>query len=873
VASNLPTGTVTLMFTDIAGSTAMLQELGRERYVRALTDHRRLLREAFTSHEGVEVEMQGDSFFFAFAFARDAVAAAAAGQRALEAHEWESEPIRVRVGLHTGEPMEVDGLYAGLDVHRAARVMSVGHGGQVLLSERTADLVDGELPDGVEVHDVGEHRLKDLSRPQRLYQLVIDGLPSDFPPPSSLSNLRTNLPVVATRFVGRDAEIREVRELLRRDEVRLVTLTGPGGVGKTRLGLHVAAELAADFADGVFFVPLAPVADPSLVVPTVAKTLDVHEQPHVALIESVGSFLRDRRMLLLIDNLEHLLAAASAFGELLASTRQPKLLVTSRSTLHLSGEHTYPVPPLAVPENGTGDFARSDAMQLFAERAQAASPQFAITAENAPVVAELCRRVDGLPLAIELAAARMNVLPPPALLRRLDQRLSVLTGGPVDADERQRTVRATIEWSYELLTPAEQTLFMRLSVFRGGCRIEAAEAACDAAADLGIDVLDGLTSLVEKSLARQRTDTDGEPRFWLLETTREFGAEQLASSDAEASRMRDAHADFFLELAERNVAPSPESWDALDRDLANLRMALDWLHETGRREALVRLAGSLGKFWVGRGYLAEGRGWLDRAVEDQSDVEADLLAAAYPWAFWIACYQGDYARARSLATQHLRAAEAGGDATAIADWLVRLGAVAKAEGDLDEAYDLTSRAVELTRTEAEETPTRVAGVINNLADTLMARGDYKEAVRLTEEALEIYQRAGDTFACAVSLANLAWIAMLDEQYDVARNYSAEGLVGAQALGYREGIALCLDVVTAVALSEGDARSAARVFASADAIRESVGLTGAMYEQEVRERLQSELRQRLDPELLEAEWQAGRALTIEQSIDEALTLVE
>ena len=482
----LPRGTVTLVFTDIEGSTRLLQDLGTEPYVRAFEDHRRLLRKAFGSHGGIEVELQGDSFHFAFADAQEAVLAADQARKSLAEHPWESEPVRVRIGIHTGEPLVSGHVYAGLDVHRAARVMSAGHGGQVLVSETTRELVDETFA----MQDLGEHRLKDLQAPLRLFQLGDE----DFPPLKSL--YQTNLPVPPTPFLGRERELDELSRLLMDGNVRLLTLTGPGGTGKTRLAVQAAAEAAEVYPDGIFWVALAPLRDPTLVMPTIAQVLGAKD-------DLVGH-LESRKVLLLVDNLEHLLQAATELGELLANCPRLTVLATSREPLHLSAEHEYPIQPLQ----------ESDAVTLFHERARAAG--CAITGNGE--VPEICRRLDHLPLAIELAAARAKTLPPRALLERLDQRLPLLTGGPRDLPERQQTLRSTIAWSHELLGPNEQLLFARLAVFAGGCTLESAEQICAAEVDT-------LHSLVDKNLLRRSNE-----RYWMLETIREFAREQLDSS-------------------------------------------------------------------------------------------------------------------------------------------------------------------------------------------------------------------------------------------------------------------------------------------------------------------------------------------------------
>jgi predicted ATPase/class 3 adenylate cyclase len=593
-AGALPGGTVTLLFTDIEGSTRLLQRLG-ERYAGVLAEHQRLLRAAFAAHGGREVDTQGDAFFVAFPRAIDAVRAAVAAQRALAAHPWpEGAAVRVRMGLHTGEPTPTGGRYVGLDVHRAARVGAAAHGGQVLLTQTTEALVAHELPDAVRLRALGPQRLKDLQHPEPLYQLVVAGLPADFPPLQTLDRHAHNLPVQPTPLLGREREVGMARALLARPGARLVTLTGPGGVGKTRLGLQVAAEVADRFPDGVWLVPLAPLGDPALVGPTVARTLGLGEAAGQPLRDTLAAYLRDKRLLLLLDNVEHLLDAAPLLADLLAASPALAVLATSRAPLRLAGEREVAVPPLPLPAAGRPpareELGECAAVRLFVDRAQAVRADFRLTDENAAAVAEICRRLDGLPLALALAAARARLFAPPALLARLARPLALLTGGARDLPARQQTLRATIDWSYGLLGAGEQRLFARLAVFAGGCTLEAAEAVCDGAGDLGADVLEGLEALVAQSLLRWEPGAGDEARVAMLETLREYAAERLAASGEAAAAGR-AHAAHYLalaEAAERELA-GPRQAAALARLEAehdNLRAALAGSAAgTGRRAA------------------------------------------------------------------------------------------------------------------------------------------------------------------------------------------------------------------------------------------------------------------------------------------------
>jgi predicted ATPase/class 3 adenylate cyclase len=522
---HLPRGTVTLLFTDIEGSTSLLQQVG-ERYTQVLSECRHLLRTAFHQYHGHEVDTQGDAFFVAFARATDAVSAAVAAQRALARHSWpEGVTVRMRMGMHTGEPELTPEGYVGLDVHHAARIMSAAHGGQILLSQATHELVEHELPAEASLRDLGEHRLKDLQRPTHLFQVVVADLPADFPPLKTLDAHPHNLPVQPTPLIGREREVAAVGHLLQREDVRLVTLTGPGGVGKTRLGMQVVAELSDRFADGVVFVNLAPITDPALVVPTVAQTLDIREAAGQPLLERLVEMLQQKQILLLLDNFEQVVSTAVHVADLLATCPKLKVVVTSRAVLHIRAEHEFAVPPLALPDpTSLPDLAvlpHYAAVALFLLRAQAAKPDFQLTAANAYAIAEICVRLDGLPLAIELAAARIKLLPPQALLTRLSPRLAMLTGGSRDVPARQQTLRNTLQWSYDLLSGEEQRLFRRLSVFVGGCTLEAAEAVCgggNTSDGMGSSVLEGVASLIDRSLLQQTEHEGQEPRLMMLET-------------------------------------------------------------------------------------------------------------------------------------------------------------------------------------------------------------------------------------------------------------------------------------------------------------------------------------------------------------------
>src|SRR5215204_6275239 len=617
-----PTGTLTFLFTDIEGSTR-LWEHDAQAMQAALARHDELLRGAIEERGGYVFKTVGDAFCAAFLTAPDALEAALEIQHRLLSSEWQqNEPLRVRMALHTGAAQERDEDYFGPPVNRVARLLSAAHGGQVLLSLPTQELVRDQLPTGTTLRDLGEHRLKDLFRPERVFQLSAPDLPVEFPSLRTLDAYLNNLPLQPTPLIGREKEASEVCDLLRGDETRLLTLSGPGGTGKTRLALQAAADLLDDFPDGTFFVPLATLSEAELFLFTVAETLGVRETGEQPLDESLNDYLSERRLLLVLDNFEQVLGAAPTVTEMLAGAPKLKVLATSRAPLGLYGEKEYAVPPLSVPDvRHLPDFktlSQYEAVRLFIERAKSAKADFEVTDESAPAVAEICVRLDGLPLAIELAAARIKMLPPKAILQRLSSRLKLLTGGARDLPVRQRTLRGAIEWSHTLLGDGEKTLFARMAVFSGGRTLEAVEAVCDAQGDLPVDSFEGVSSLLDKSLLRQEEGPNGEPRFVMLETVHEFAREKLGKS-AEAEEIKRVHAQYFLALAEEARpelrGPNQLEWlERLEAEHDNMRAALSWALERKEVEVALRLGGALGWFWWMRGYYSEGRRWLEDAL-------------------------------------------------------------------------------------------------------------------------------------------------------------------------------------------------------------------------------------------------------------------
>lgn len=828
VERSLPTGTVSLLCTDIEGSTRLLHALG-ERYAEALAEHRRLLRTAFAENRGCEVDTQGDAFFYAFPRAHYAVAGAVAAQRALAAHAWpEGLALRVRIGIHTGEPTATGEGYVGLDVHRAARVMSAGHGGQVLLTQSTKDLLPHELSDAVSLRDLGDHRLKDLTHPQRLYQLLIPGLENDFPALKTLEARPTNLPIQPTPLIGREQQVTEVVTLVRREGIRLVTLTGAGGTGKTRLSLQVAAELVAAFEDGVFFVDLAAITDPHLFIPTVAQTLSVRERPGQSLSETLKDYLRDEHLLLVLDNFEHLLDAGPAVSALLAGAPNLKALVTSRAPLHLSGEHEYSVSPLAVPDLDASEppamLAAYEAVQLFLERAQAVKSEFELTTANALAVAEICARLDGLPLAIELGAARVRILSPQALLGRLSERLALLTGGARDAPARQRTLRDTIEWSYGLLNASEQRLFARLSVFLGGRTIDAAEAVCDPAAELGAAVFDGVASLVEKSLLRQDEGPAGEPRFLMLETIREYALDRLERS-GEGELLRQRHAHYFVALAEEAepeiLGADQILWvERLEAERDNFRAALGWAFGRGDTELALRLIGSLRRAWVARGYLSETRKWLEAAFQRSAAVPLQVEAKALYGLGRVALVEGNYERAIPSLERSARLFRELGDAEGLVFSLADLGFIATAQGRHEDAQRLAEESLAEAKVAGNERA--IAAALHSVACTKLDADQYGEARALFEQSLGLRRKLGDKRNTANSLCYLGSVALLEGDYKGATALLEESLALGRELGNLLIVSAALANESLVALAAGDAGRAAALCIESLALSHELG---------------------------------------------------
>jgi predicted ATPase/class 3 adenylate cyclase len=910
-----PTGTVTFLFTDIEGSTK-LWEHDAQVMQAALARHDEILRDAIEERGGYVFKTIGDAFCAAFPTAPEALEAALLSQRGLVSSEGEQiGPLRVRMALHTGAAEERDGDYFGPPVNRVARLLSAAHGGQVLLSLATQELVRDASPVDARLEDLGERRLKDLFRPERVFQITTPDLPSEFPPLRTLESLRNNLPLQPTPLVGREREVEEVCERLRQEDIRLLTLTGPGGTGKTRLALQAAADLLEDFEDGVFFVYLAATTDPDLFLTQVAGALGLQESGDVPLEDLLKEYLGRRELLLVLDNFEQLLSAVPLVGELLSAAPRLKGLATSRIPLGIYGEHEYAVPPLSVPDTKRLPpievLSQYEAVRLFIDRASAAKRGFEITSENAPAVAEICARLDGLPLAIELAAARIKLLPPKVLLTRLANRLKLLTGGPKDLPARQRTLRGAIEWSHDLLEEGEKTLFARLSVFSGGRTLEAIEAICNAEGDLPVDALDGVSSLLDKSLLVREETSEEESRFVMLETIHEFAREMLQES-GEAAEVSRLHAEYFLTFAEEAEpeleGPDQVAWmERLEADLDNFRAALSWLLEVGEAELALRIGAALSLFWRIRGHLSEGRRWLSEGLSGGDAAPAGVRARAMLVLGDLAWKQGDYPQGEEKLEASLALCREAGDRRGEAQALNSLGFIASEHNDLERAEKLLEESLALGR--KASMPVVINSALNSLAALAAYRNDYARATVLLEEGLGIARAAGDVRGIAihttslgatavvtgeferaeallqqgremfwklgdwlhVSVAdlNLGNLALARNDFDLAEKQGLKVILDLQERADVFGIDGALDILASVTASRGEIRRAARIWGGVEGYRDARDIPWAPDEREMIEPRIDAARTRLDEADWTMAWEEGRAMTLDQAVDYAL----
>lgn len=816
----LPTGTVTFLFTDIAGSTQRWEQ--HPRLMRAnLAQHDAVLRAAIRQHSGAVVKGTGDGLIAAFAQAADGLEAALAGQRAIVAADWGAAgPLRVRMALHSGEAQLIDGDYFGPTLNRTARLLATGHGGQVLLSLAAAELLRDRLPANVQLRDLGAHQLKDLARPEQVFQAVAADLPADFPPLRTRDARLRILPTAPNPLIGREAELTALAALLGDPALRLLTLLGPGGTGKTRLAIAAADELVERFADGVCFVDLTPVRDSALVLPTIGRVLGLQESQERPMAEVVIAFLRTQALLLILDNCEQVVAAAPDIAALLADAPRLQVIATSREALRVAAEQIYPVPPLAVPAAGDNGLS-APAAQLFLARVRAGRGDLALAEEAGAAVAAICRRLDGLPLALELAAARMRHLTPQALLGRLAQPLDLLTSGARDLPSRQQTLRATIAWSYDLLNEAEQTLFRRLGVFIGGWDIAAAEAV----GGLGAATLDRLGSLIDKSLVGQGSGVGDEPRYTMLETIREFALEQLAVCREDVATS-ERHADYFLELMERSDLRSAEHDHQIQRlsnDLDNVRAALTYWEEGGEHAVLARACVALQLFWFVRGDAAEGLRWAERVVANgrgtlagQPLLWARLLCAAG----MLHNAQSSFERALLLLTEALSLAEAINDSTTCADARDGLGYTAFWQGEYAVAKQQWTEALALNR--IRDDAYRTGWIASSLCYSFSLDGDLPGALALAEEATSIFRSLGVRRMLGNVLNDLAYFAIEAGDDQQAIPLLTESITIARETADRDTLAAALKNQGEVMLYSGHTEQALALLTESDMLYQQTG---------------------------------------------------
>ncbi len=902
-----PAGPVTFLFTDIEGSTR-LWEQHADAMRAALARHDAILRQTIADCKGHVFKTMGDAFCAAFANAPDALTAALSLQRALAAEAWASEigAIRVRAALHTGTAEARDGDYFGPTLNRVARLLAAGHGGQTLLSTATQERVRDVLPEHARLVDLGQHRLKDLLRPEHVYQLTATDLPAQFPPLRALDTRLTNLPAQSTPLIGREREVAAALGLLRKPDVRLVTLTGPGGTGKTRLSLQVAADLLDEYEHGVWFVELASITDPDLVLPAIATVLNVKDSTDQPVVEAVKEHLRNLQLLLVLDSFEQVVKAAVLVVDLLRAAPRIKILVSSREVLRVTGEHDYPVPPLDLPDmrrrHTAAMLSRYEAVALFIQRAKAAQADFEITEDNAPAIAGICVKLDGLPLAIELAAARSRVLAPQAMLERLTSRLKVLTAGARDLPARQQTMLGAIGWSYDQLNEDEQHLFWRLGAFVGGWTLEAAEEVCGE--ELSLDTLNGLESLLDKSLIR-RTDAR-DVRFSMLEVIREFAAEKLAES-GEAETVRKRHLTHILAFAQRAGSEADgeheAEWRTRVRDESdNIRAAVGWALADRKPETVVQIASSIWPYWDMFGWMDEMHAWMVHsasaelppapraaALRLQGLFTSDSSEKKACWETALLLYRalgdqdgigrcinnlgilarsaGDYAAAGSLFRESLHTAQASGDTLNTLSPLVNLALNALFQSDFarSQAY-----------LDQHQTAVQTVGSVSGLAENKRLRGyvalrqgQYPLARKLLQEALETARSGDDAPLLARCYVHLGYLALREDSPAEAYTLLADGLRGFHEFGVNEGIQLALRGLAALAGAQRQPERAARLFGAAEALRERIGMVLPPVERSEYEEYVAAVRTAMDEHDFTAAWAEGRVMSLDQAVGFAL----
>ncbi|MDQ2906032.1 MAG: tetratricopeptide repeat protein [Chloroflexota bacterium] len=910
----LPTGTVTFLFTDIEGSTTRWENYPEAMRI-AVAQHDRLFYSLMEAHGGIIFKTVGDAFYVVFITATKALAAAIAAQRALAKEIWPQEvgSLRVRMAIHTGVAEQRGNDYFGQPLNRVARILSAGHGGQLLLSLIAQKLVQDNLPEGVALSDLGEHRLKDIQHAEHIFQATIMDLPFTFPALKTLDCQPNNLPTQMTPFIGRQRELKAIVKLFLQEKVRLLTLIGPGGTGKTRLGLQVAAEVADYFPKGVFFIELAISHDTDSVLTAISQVLGIRETGNKPLIERLKDTLNGQ-VLLLLDNFEQVIEASPLIMHLLVSCPELKVLVTSRAALALTGEQEYHVGPLTLPDSkfhsDLVELEQYESIALFVQQAKAAKPDFQLNQANALAIIEICKRLDGLPLAIELAAARAKLLPPQALLKRLEHHLRLLKDEKRDRTERQQTLRGAIAWSYDLLNDDEKTMFAQLAIFTGGCMLDAIEEVC-LGEDIASDPLDLLTSLIDKSLLRQHEQENGEPRFGMLHTIRDFALEQLAETGNEETLHR-RHFDYYLRCAEE-AAPAltgieQRYWlERLEYEHDNLLAALWWGSTQAEVETGSRLAGALWRFWLMRGYLHEGRHWLEKFLDAAGTDIARLRLLE--GASILACRQKDYERAETLADEALVLSRVLGNQEAIASASTTLAEIAHVRGENEHATALFEESLKIQRVLGNIRGT--ASLLNNLGKVALQHEQPQRAMALFEESLMLLRKVGDELAqatvlnnlgeierrcgnserayslyeeslllsrklkyiwgIAASLTNLAATARHQGDYQHALDHYKESLTLFHEMGDIFGVALCFEGLAEIAYALNQPEHATRLIAVAELLRQAIVATTLQFDPAAHINTINALRSALGSDTFEIMWRTGQTRSIDQAIADALII--
>jgi len=874
VVTELPSGTLTFLLSDIEDSTTAWDQ-HPDSMRRALEIHDEIFQSAASHHNGrlVELGREGDSVLCVFRRPSEAVACALNAQLALQRAKWPAgAAIRVRIALHTGEADVRDGHYFGPAVYRCARLMATSSGGQTILSGPTHDLVVDSLPQSVSLLDLGSHRLKDLSRPERVFQVMHPDLPHDFPVLKTLDAQLTNLPIELTSFLGREAELAELKDLVGKS--RLVTISGAGGLGKTRIALHLAAELIDGYADGVWLVELAALPDPTLAVGAFAKSVGIREMPGTPLLQTLTAHLRERHCLIVVDNCEHLITkCARLLQHLLANCPDVTILATSREVLGVPGEQLWRLAPLALPQT-TGkvsarELMESEAVRLFVERAwpNQLAPEF--DERRAATILLICQRLDGIPLAIELAAARAKVMTVDELLARLDDRFRLLTGGGRTAGPRQQTLRATVDWSHELLEPSERKLFRRLSVFAGGFAVADVEAVCVDVGEQSEEIVQLLARLVDKSLMIPVDAGDGEAPMRLLDTLQQYGRERLIEA-GEAELYLRRHADHFLQVAERGKHASDRRddsiWlDRLDSQHDNLRAALQ-TSQTESSDLNFRLATAVLALWDARGYLTEGRDWLEKALvawPEETALRADTLGAAG----WLSQRLGDYERAALYFEDSVRIAKATQQGHVAAESLGSLALVRLLQGDSQRAGPLVREAIAIA--EGRDDRSATAGALLVMALVAYFEGDFDSARSCAERSLALHRDLGNEKVVAFLLACLATLALDNQDEAMARANLRESLEISRRLHEKVDVAFVLETCARFADARSESALAVKLAGAAASVRETVGAQAAPPWKAMVDMSLESAREALGVAISQAVWREGRALSLEEAIDQAL----